>query len=97
MSNDTPKVIGAPDAIWMTYSVKHSDGIQLFGTWHTSHLDASDVKYVRAHIVDNLLDVLVAAANALNNLNASLGCERADAVFATAREAISKAEAVLND
>lgn len=101
MSNYTPKVIGAPDAIWLNYGEfdKDTHHIDICLTkevdWETEKLGASDIKYVRADMLMGLRDALkdilriARAASHGNNFNATR-IERAEA-------AISKAEGVLND
>lgn len=97
MSNDTPKVIGAPHVIFLNYGdipddTQHSE----FGevSWCEMAHDASDVKYVRADIAQALLHALKDCTKELNYP------EIDPLVWPTlhkAYAAIAKAEGVLND
>jgi len=98
MSNDTPKVIGAPDAIWLCYGdlpsdLVHPKNVSIYDdeiTWCHHAIDASDVKYVRADMVmaslDALKDILRIAKAASHGHNFN------NARIKRAEDAIAKAE-----
>lgn len=66
MNKAAPKVIGAPESIWLCYGPLRSDLVHPKTvspyddeiTWHQRDIDASDVKYVRADIAKELLVAL---------------------------------------
>lgn len=100
MSNDTPKVIGAPDAMFMTYMAKHPDR-GLYGPWLGARLFPEDVKYVRADIADELFAALKALVSAdyayLNDRVIGMDGNITRKEVWGARAAIAKAEGVLNE
>ena len=66
MSNDNPKVIGAPEAIWLCYGpltrdLTHPKYVSQYEdeiTWHERAIDSSDVQYMRADMVEWAMDVM---------------------------------------
>lgn len=100
MSNDTPKVIDAPDALFVTYRAKHPQ-MGVYGTWLVSRLTPEDVQYMRADVVDELLAALKALVSAdyayLNDRVIGMDGNITRQEVWEARAAISKAEGALND
>ena len=109
MSNCTPKVIGAPDEIWVNYGELDVDtNHEIIRNSTDSGLtcgemaeNASDVKYVRADIVDELLAALKALVSAdyayLNDRVIGMDGNITRQEVWEARAAISKAEGVNDD
>ena len=104
MSNAVPKVTGAPESIWLCYGpltrdLTHPKYYSPYDddeiTWHERSIYSSDVKYVRADMVMELLDALkdilriAKAASHGHNFN--------DARIKRAEAAIAKAEGVLHN
>jgi len=112
MSNAVPKVTGAPESIWLCYGpltrdLTHPKYYSPYDddeiTWHERSIYSSDVKYVRADMVEEAMYVisrlLAYAQDVLSDPDQLKQFKKGvvERDVASALALISKAEGVLDD